>query len=178
MKQEKMLPCKLIFPDMLPSNIIPSGIKHASFVWETGITIPLQLFFFTASKFCLGIIWAREGCLFFQMFTWDFCTDGNQVRIIVQCLKLLCWKSINPKCVLYIYKSDVLYTQSKPSIFRKYSKAKHVFSGKKRIPEKKKISQKISVQQTTRSLDVWLEYAKSRVASPALLFHCYSTVQM
>lgn len=112
--------------------------KHASFVWETRITIPLQLFFITASTVCLGIIGTCEGCLCFQMCIWNFWTDGNQVRIIVQWLKLLCWKSINPECVLYIYKSDVLYTCSKPNTFRKYTKAKHVFSGKRNIPEKKK----------------------------------------
>lgn len=180
MKQEKMLPCKLIFPDTLPSNTIPSGIKHASFVWENRITIPLQLLFFIASKFCLGIIWACGGCLCFQMFTWDFWTDDNQVRIIVQCLKLLCWKSINPKCVLYIYKSDVLYTCSKPNAFRKYSKAKHMFSGKRNTPGRGGQNPSKYFCPATRSQSRHLARvcAKSRVASSALLSHCYSTVQM
>lgn len=114
-----------------------SGIKHSSFVWEIRTTIPLQLFF-PASKFFLCVIWACEGCLCFQMFTWNFWTDGNQVRIIVQCFNLLCWKSVNPKCVLYTYKSDVLHTCSKPNTFRKYSKAKHMFFWKINIPGKKK----------------------------------------
>lgn len=65
------------FPATLPSNVLASGLKDASFMRETRNTAPLQLLFFTVSKFCMGVIWAREGCLCFQMLTWDYWTDGN-----------------------------------------------------------------------------------------------------
>lgn len=39
------------FPATLPSNIITSGVKEASFMRETKNTVPLQLLFFNVSKF-------------------------------------------------------------------------------------------------------------------------------
>lgn len=88
MKKEKILQYEQILSDLLPSsiNLLVSNMLP---LLETRILFPLQLFHFTASKFCLDIIWGCEGSLCFRIFLWDSWTNGNQMRINVQCLKLL-----------------------------------------------------------------------------------------
>lgn len=76
MKQDKKLLHKLILSDLLPSNIIPSSIKHfpcaRSLNYHSSVTFPL---------YCLKILsmlLGCEGCLYFHLFIWAFWTNSNQ----------------------------------------------------------------------------------------------------
>lgn len=103
-------------------------VSNVSLVWEAWITILLQLFLFTASKFCLCFWGVRV--VFIFMCSSGLSGSTATSRITVQSLKLLCLKSVNPKHVLSIQKSNVAYSCSKANTFWKTTKAKHMSYGK------------------------------------------------